>query len=234
MEKITQLQPNEQVVHIAGEFIDITSMDANMVCTSKKIAHDDFLSILSSSMRYTSVNSSAMNGFHLGSNIVKFRASEKGFAYYFLVRNGKYNFNNAGKRTKIHYPNMIFKLVINREFELKDSGVFVIKEEDLKSVNSFGVETLMIDGKAKLFRYPIGNVGSKGHICWGGNIFPPLESYINVHEVVNMFFEAPTNTDYTVGEFQGEKTRMNSLKSLEKEPFNEMILQPLGLTFSEI
>lgn len=234
MEKITQMQPNEQLVHIAGEFIDITSVDTNMVCSNKKIAHDDFLSILSSSMRHTSVNASAMDGFHLGSNIVKFRASEKGFAYYFLVRKGKYNFNNAGKRTQIHYPNLIFKLVINREFLLKETGVFVIKDEELKTINTFGVDSLMIDGKAQLYRYPIGNVGTTGNVCWGGNIFPPLESYVNVHEVVNMFFEAPTNTDYTVGVFREAKTRMENLKLLEEQPFNENILETINKTFSEI
>jgi hypothetical protein len=234
MQKITQMQPNEQLVHISGEFIDVTSVDENNVCSNKKIAHDDFLSILSSSMRYTSINSSAMNGFHLGSNIVKFRASEEGFVYYFLVRKGKYNFNNAGKRTMINYPNLIFKLGINKDFELKESGVFVIKDEELKTIKSFGVDSLMIDSKAKLYQYPLGNVGVTGNVCWGGNIFPPLESYINVHEVVNMFFEAPTNTDFTNGIFRDPETRMAILKQLETEPFNEELLVPSNKTFSEI
>jgi len=234
MQKITNLNADEQLVHIGKEFIEITSVDKNMVSTNKTIEHDDFLSILSSSMRYSSLDASSMMGFQLGSNIVKFRASENGFLYYLFIKKGIYPFNNEGKRSKIHYPNMIFAIGVDMTYSLKTSSIYVVKDEDINTMSAYGVESIMIKPNARMYRYPIGNVGGGGRICWGGITFPLVESYINVFEIINMFFNSMSNLDHSTGPFRDSQTRTEILSKLQDTPFEEDILEPMNMKFSDI
>jgi len=234
MEIKKNMQPNEQLLHIKEEFVDITAIDNYGLATSKCVDHDDFLKILSSSIRSTYLSSRKMKGFQLGANIVKFRQSDEGFYYYFLLRKGKYPFNNEGKRMKIHYPNVIFKLGVDKNFDLKDTEIYVLKDEDIITNKIFGVESISIKDDSQLYQYPIGNVYSDGNVCWGGIIFPALDTYLSIIEVVNSFLESPTNEHMAADEFKGEQ-RTLSLKKLKSEPFDEnMLLACPGKSFDLI
>lgn len=225
MEIKKNLLPNEQLLHIKDEYVDITVINNHGIATSKSVDHDDFLKVLSSSVRSTQLSSSQMKDFQLGANIVKFRQSDEGFYYYFLLRKGKYPFNNEGKRMKIHYPNVLFKLGVDKNYDLKDTKIYVLKDEDIITSKVFGVESISIKDDAQVYQYPIGNVYTDGDVCWGGIVFPTLDTYMSIIEVVNTFLESPTNEHMAADEFKDEQ-RPISLKKLESESFDEDMLLP--------
>lgn len=50
---------------------------------------------------------------------------------------------------------------------------------------------------AALYVYPFGNVEvNSGRICFGSNQLPPIESFDDLHKVIELFFGSETNDDY--------------------------------------
>lgn len=221
--KVTKvLQPDEQLVHITDEFVDVTTLNDKGVGSRGKVTHDEFLKLLTAST--VAIKTQNMDLYELGPNIVKFRHNEQGFVYYFLSRKGKYPFNNHGKRINIHYPNMLFKFLINDKRELRSTEVYIVKDEDVIISKSWGVESVKILPDTQLYQYPWGNVRVDGSLCWGGNSFPILDNYSSINELVSSFYEAPTNSDYTNGVFNNTKTRPELLKKFKSEIFDESLL----------
>lgn len=228
-----ELQPNEQLIHLLTSYVEVTTAEEHGGLSTKKIEHSDFLKVLTSSMKVTILNSHEMNAYELGSNVIKFRASEDGFFYYFLVKKGKYPYNNQGKVSRIHYPNILFKIGIDSNYQLRETSIVVIKDKDIKVKNAFGIESLSINPKAKLFHYPLGNVNTTGTVCWGGNVFPVLDSYSSIFELVSMFFESPSNSDFAGELFNNSNSRSQLLKKLMNEEFDEKLLTPTKLIFDK-
>ncbi len=227
MQTTKMLLPNEQLIHITESYVDVLTLDDKGVGNRGKISHDDFTTLLSASTK--TINTQKMSVYELGPNVIKFRHSKDGFVYYFLSRKGKYPFNNHGKRLNIHYPNVLFKFLLNKEKELKSTEVYVIKEEDLNVTSSWGVQAINIADDTQLYKYPWGNVRDDGSLCWGSNSFQKLDNYMVLNEVVSSFYEASTNRDYTKGIFREIETRTELIKKFKSEPFNEDLLKPSKL-----
>lgn len=223
MEKTIKIGLGQQLVHLKEESVDITSRSMSGNILSKEISLDDFTTILTTSVRRDSLNQLEMDKVEMGANIVGFRHSEKGFVYYFLVRRGKYPFNNSGKQQLINYPNLLFMIAVDRNYILKQTRMFVVKEDDVVRKNVFGIDSFALKNDCQLYKYPIGNVGINGDICWGGNTFPKLDSYVSIQEYVYSFFVSPSNADFACEDFRGEK-RKDSLRKLQNEDFPEEIL----------
>ena len=141
---------------------------------------------------------------------------------------GSNTFNNNGKRSKINYPNLLFSFAIDTSHQVVTSKLVVLKDKDVISVKLFGTESYSIRPKAKGYQYDLGNVASSGTICWGGNALPQIKSYKNLAEIVNLFFESPTNQHYTRRNFNTLSSKCAMLKILENYEFNEKDLSVVG------
>jgi len=226
-----ELQPDSALVHIKNQYVNITTVAENCSLESKDISHDDFLKILSSSMKTTLVDDKNFDQFTLGSNIIKFKASVDGFVYYFLVRKGKYPYNNGGRVRMIHYPNIILKLVLDSQRNLRKTKLAIVKDADVIERVSFGVSSLMVKPGAMLYRYRLGNVGRDGVVCWGGNTFESVDTYNALIEIVSTFFNSPSNIDFT--DFELKIERATFLKNLETIEYDENLLEPMTYTFEK-
>lgn len=226
-----ELQPDSALIHIKNQYVKVTTVSENCSLESKDISHDDFLKILSSSMKTTLVDDSNFEQFTLGSNVIKFKASEDGFVYYFLVRKGKYPYNNGGRVRMIHYPNIIVKLVLDSQRSLRKTKLAIVKDADIVEKISFGVSSLMVKSRAMLYRYVLGNVDKKGNVCWGGNTFNGIDTYNALIEIVSTFFSSPSNIDFTGRNLNIDRATL--LKQLEVSEFDENLLEPMTYTFEK-
>lgn len=77
--------------------------------------------------------------------------------------------------------------------------VFYMKAQKGKITSSkvFALESGDTSEKAKLYRYPYGNVYDDGRICWGSNAstLPKIHCLKDFEKVVTLFFGAETNND---------------------------------------
>lgn len=226
-----ELQPNSALIHIMNNFVNITTVNDCNTVESKNIAHDDFLKVLTGSMKSTSINDNNFDQYILGSNIIKFKVSTDGFVYYFLVRKGKYPYNNEGKIKKINYPNMIFKLTLDPKHKLRHTKVAIIKDDELIERTTFGVTSIMVKENAELFKYELGNVDYQGDVCWGGNTFEAIDNYNAVCEVVSTFLNSPSNTHHIDTTSSGYSDRKAFFNSLVNNEYDENLLRPMKITF---
>lgn len=228
-----EMQPDSALIHIKKSYVRIITVNDESTVESKDVLHGDFMKILSSSMRSTLIDDGKFDQFIIGNNIIKFKASTDGFVYYFLARKGKYPYNNEGRVRMIHYPNMIFKFVLDPERNLRKTKLAIIKDGDIFERVSFGVSSLMIKPNAKLYRYMLGNVGSDGNVCWGGNTFESLDTYNSLIETVSTFFSSPSNNDFVNFDPESNLDRKTLLSTLETNAFDENILEEMTYTFEK-
>lgn len=227
------MQPNSALIHILSEYVDISTISNDGSVESKKVQHSDFLKVLTASMKSNLLSDDGFDHYTLGNNIIKFKASPEGFVYYFLVKKGKYPFNNEGRIRKIHYPNMLFKFTLDPVKNLRKTKVAIIKDSDLSEQNIFGVTSIFVKPKAILYKYQLGNVNGEGNVCWGGNSFKSLDTYNSLIEVVSTFFNSPSNLDHIDAVTKNEIDRKTFLKSLETEEYDENLLNKMNITFEK-
>lgn len=212
------LNKSDVLCHFKTEDVDVFSVDQKGLLMSKCVSLKDFTSAMSTSTK--SVNVMNMEGFALGANIVKFRASEEGFVYYFLSRKGKYPLNNSGKLIHVHYPNVLFKIVVDSSKHFVSSAIFTIKDEDISEVSTFGIDSICINPEAKLYKYPFGNVSSEGVVCWGGNRYSNIETYQSIIEFVYSWYTTSSNGDYADPLYK-DVNRSKAFKALKDKAFDE-------------
>jgi len=192
----SKLEKGQVLAQFMEMSVKITAYNPDHTVFSKEISHDDFIRTLSTSKINIDVNSEELKSYSLGANVVKFKASENGFFYFFLVKKGKYTFNYGGFSNKINYPNLLFIIGIDSGYLMNYTRVFALKDEDIIESDSFGVHTYKIKKKANLYAYPFSNVSSDGRICWGNITMPSLDTYESICELVNLFFESESNKDF--------------------------------------
>lgn len=83
----------------------------------------------------------------------------------------------------VPFPDLVFYLKAQKG-RVTTSKVFALASGDTSE-------------KAKLYRYPYGNVYEDGKICWGGNSnsIPSVHCLKDFEKVVTLFFGATTNND---------------------------------------
>lgn len=74
--------------------------------------------------------------------------------------------------------------------------VFCSEKGNLNKSMAFFANTDTPDEQTTLYQYCFANVSSNGHICWGSNALPKLESMKDCDKLVALFFGSPCNDDY--------------------------------------
>lgn len=82
-------------------------------------------------------------------------------------------------------PALVFSFTVDQE-RIVNTCVFVMADEKPAD-------------KSRLYRYPFGNVGMNGSVCWGGNRLPTVKSLKDLEEAMLLFINSPTNNDYYQG-----------------------------------
>lgn len=86
----------------------------------------------------------------------------------------------------VSIPSLVFRFEVYRE-KITETDVYVMKDE---------VPT----DKSCLYRYPFGNVNSKGQVCWGRNKLPEIHDLKGLEEAMTLFIQSPCNSDYYSGD----------------------------------
>lgn len=85
----------------------------------------------------------------------------------------------------VSIPSLVFRFEVFREKIVK-TEVYAMKDEAPKN-------------KSRLYRYPFGNVGMTGQVCWGGNKLPDIRDLKGLEEAMMLFVQSPCNSDYFRG-----------------------------------
>lgn len=190
-------------------FMKVSVTDEHGMLTEKTLAMDDYISLLTGST-FQKMSKMLRIGtlpehYYDGS----LSANDDGFRVILHYPACKRAISFGGKHWFVPFPNLIF--------------FFQVKNGAVTQKYCFAVPTADITSETPLFRYPFGNVGSDGGICFG-NISLKIGSIQHIEEACNAFFESVTNNDYYT-EIAGMKQEklLKKLSKLDVYP-NEWLL----------
>lgn len=97
-------------------------------------------------------------------------------------------------------PNMLMKIKIV-ECMVKYAEIYCLGE----NMTLEKTRRLFFGGTFQKYKFPLGNVSGNRRICFGHNVLPKISSFRQITSLVNLFFDAPGNSDH----YSKENTKLN-------------------------
>lgn len=130
-----------------------------------------------------------------------------------VVPAGKYTYNYRGELFEIPFPQMLF--------------VFSLREGKLQKCQVFALQKGQVTKQSKLYRFPFGNVGINGAVCFGENILPTFNGLQELETFFRFVLAMEHNDDYFIS--PDDKVQRELVEKLSKEnEFDNSLLIECG------